>query len=84
MDASLIGGKTMKYVCTANRVNKTATIHAAACGDLGAEPLIQTASAERRGFNDGLDAIAFAKTSGATIVKFCGHCMREWRDIPIL
>jgi hypothetical protein len=67
----------MKYICTANNVNKSAVIHFATCNDLGSDPMLQTASAERRGFDDGLEAVEFALSAKPVYINFCGHCMKS-------
>ena len=65
----------MKYVAVANRVNKVATAHLSSCSFLGANPELQSSSAERRSFDDGLDAMSFAHRARPDCWGLCGHCM---------
>jgi hypothetical protein len=47
----------MKYITVSNRVNKIATVHLSSCSFIGSSPDAQSASAERRGFDDGFAAL---------------------------
>jgi hypothetical protein len=71
-----------KYVVVHNYPNRIATIHRADCLYLGANPLAQSASADRLPFDDGLEAIATAaQTTAAT---FCGHCLADYLNLITL
>ncbi|MBI5262863.1 MAG: hypothetical protein HY852_13705 [Bradyrhizobium sp.] len=69
----------MKYVTVSNRPNKIATVHLATCADLGTDPLLKSASAERRGFDDGLEALTFARDERPNNYGFCNHCLSRMR-----
>ena len=45
------------YVLVINDPNRSVTLHRGLCNSLGNDPLLQTASAERIGFDDGFDAL---------------------------
>ena len=68
-----------KYIMVANRPNRIATIHLANCAHLGSEPLIQTTSADRVEFEDGLEALAAARSAMPRNFVFCGHCLPRFR-----
>lgn len=71
----------MKYVTVSNRVNRIATVHVSGCSFLGGKPDTQSASAERRGFDDGFEAVQFAKTERPENYGCCGHCLKGWKAI---
>jgi len=70
-----------KYVVVANRVNQYATIHLAACAHLGANPLLQTASADRFAFDDGLEALTAVRDAKLKSAVWCGHCLDHFQWI---
>jgi hypothetical protein len=70
-----------KYITVLNRPNRIATVHLASCTHLGPDPLIQTASADRLAFEDGIDALATAKDVMSANFGFCGHCLADLRWI---
>ena len=45
----------MKYVTVSNRMNKGATIHLSTCSFIQSDSEAHSASAARRGFEDGFD-----------------------------
>src|SRR5262245_17348846 len=53
--------KMQKYVLVSNHPNQSETVHVSSCVHLGVEPLLQTISADRQAFDDGLDAMAAAR-----------------------
>jgi hypothetical protein len=71
----------IKYVAVANRPNRIATIHLATCSHLGPDPMAQTTSAERRGFEDGFDALRFAQREMPLNFGLCGHCLNDLRRV---
>jgi hypothetical protein len=75
---------TMKYITVSNRVNKIATVHLATCSFIGRKPDAQSVSAERRRFDDGFEALAFAQTERPDNFGFCGHCLKglPYRLVP--
>jgi hypothetical protein len=66
----------MKYITVSNRVNKIATVHLSSCSFIGSSPDAQSASAERRGFDDGFAALAFAQAERPESFGCCGHCLK--------
>lgn len=74
----------MKYVTVSNRVNKIATVHLSTCSFIGSKPDAQSASAKRRGFDDGFEALAFAQTERPENYACCGHCLKglPFRLVP--
>jgi hypothetical protein len=68
-----------KYIMVTNRPNQIATIHLASCAHLGSEPLLQTASAKRVAFEDGLEALSAARNAMPKTFIFCGHCLASLR-----
>jgi len=67
----------IKYVAIANRPNRIATVHLATCSHLGPDPTAQSTSAERRGFDDGFDALLFAEREMPQKFGLCGHCLKN-------
>jgi hypothetical protein len=64
----------MKYITVADRKNNIATVHLIVCPDL--KPLqLGATSAERGGFIDGLEAIAFVRKEMPGDFGFCEHCL---------
>jgi hypothetical protein len=72
----------MKYVTISNRVNKIATAHRSSCSSIGSESVAQSASSERRAFDDGFDAVVFAKRERPDNFLCCGHCLKGWTISP--
>jgi hypothetical protein len=68
-----------KYITVANRPNRIATIHVANCAHLGSEPRVQTVSADRIEFEDGLEALSAARSAMPKNFGFCGHCLPHLR-----
>ncbi|MCJ9700861.1 hypothetical protein [Bradyrhizobium sp. SHOUNA76] len=70
-----------KYVVIANRPNRIGTLHSSGCSHIGPDPTAQSPSAERRGFGDGFDALRFAQHEMPLNFGFCGHCLKDLRQI---
>jgi hypothetical protein len=68
-----------KYVLVNNKPNQIATVHFSDCPHLGSNPLMQTASAERTPFDDGLEALMAASATKTFVL--CGHCLVAYRDL---
>jgi hypothetical protein len=75
----------MKYVTVSNRVNKVAIVHLSSCSFIGSKPEAQSASAERRGFEDGFKALTFAREERPENFGCCGHCLKSlpFRVLPL-
>jgi hypothetical protein len=71
----------IKYVAVANRPNRIATVHSVDCSHIGPDPTAQSASADRRGFGDGFDALRFAQGEMPLNFGLCGHCLKDLRQI---
>ena len=69
----------MKYITVSNRLKRMATVHLAACADLGEDPLLQSATSDRRPFDSGLEALAFAREERPHNYGFCSHCLSGLR-----
>lgn len=71
----------MKYITVSNRVNRIATVHLSSCSHLGENPEASSESAERRGFEDGFDALAFAAAERPGDFLLCGLCLRPSKAV---
>jgi hypothetical protein len=70
-----------KYVAIANKPNRIATVHSIDCSHIGPDPTAQSTSAERRGFDDGFDALLFAHREMPLNFGLCGHCLKDLRRV---
>lgn len=68
-----------EYVTVTNRPNQVATVHLVNCSYLASAPLMQTISADRMSFADGLDALAAARDGMPKNYGFCGHCLARFK-----
>ena len=73
-----------RYILVNNIPNSNATLHRFDCVHLGPEPMLQTASAERSAYDDGLKAIVVAASKGRRSFYFCGHCLKGYRDLILI
>jgi hypothetical protein len=65
-----------KYIVNNNRPNQIATVHLSSCSHLGEEPLMNSPSATRTEFDDGIEALALALEAKNFV--FCGHCLNKY------
>jgi|EndMetStandDraft_8_1072994.scaffolds.fasta_scaffold756270_1 hypothetical protein len=67
------------YVTVSNNIKGAATVHLATCADLGEEPLLKSVNSDRRAFDTGLEALAFAREERPNNYGFCSHCLSGLR-----
>lgn len=65
----------MKYITVANNRNRIATVHVASCAHVIGGVNAQSDNAKRRGFDDGLDALEYARAEQPNNFGFCAHCL---------
>ncbi len=67
----------MSYVVIVNTPNNVATVHDSKCAHIQRHAHLETPSAHRAIYDDGLDAILAAKNARKLNSRICGHCLHD-------
>ena len=70
-----------QYIGVFNRPNRIATVHLSNCSFLGPSPLENSLSAQRRSYDDALEAILAAGEAVPDKFGLCGHCLNRYKKL---